>query len=35
MCSYIQLIVEPADDWWNRFFGLFNTGLPSHNNEIQ
>lgn len=29
MCGYIQLIVEPADDWWQKFFTLYNTGLAT------
>ena len=27
VCSYIQLIVEPAVDWWETWYGLYNTGL--------
>lgn len=27
VCSYIQLIVEPADQWWEQWYGLYNTGL--------
>lgn len=27
MCSYVQAIVEPATDWYDKFFGLFNVGL--------
>jgi len=30
MCSFIQLIVEPAHDWWNTFYSLYNTGLVEH-----
>lgn len=30
MCSYIQLIVEPADDWWNQFYTLYRVGLNEH-----
>lgn len=26
-CSYIQLIVEPAEDWWEKFFLIYDQGL--------
>jgi hypothetical protein len=26
-CGYIQLIVEPAEDWWEKFYLLYNQGL--------
>lgn len=27
VCSYIQLIVEPAIDWWESWYGQYSTGL--------
>ena len=29
VCSYIQLIVEPASDWSNRFYSIYDTGVNS------
>jgi len=34
-CSYILLIVEPATKWFNSFYGLYDTGMVSQNNQIQ
>jgi hypothetical protein len=27
MCSYIQIIVEPASQWYEQWYTLYNTGL--------
>ena len=27
VCSIIQLIIEPADDWWQEFYSLYPLGL--------
>ena len=27
VCSMIQLIVEPAEDWWSEFYSLYPRGL--------
>jgi hypothetical protein len=26
-CSYIQLIVEPASQWWEEFYTIYDTGF--------
>ena len=27
VCSYIQAIVEPADQWWQQWYQVYNQGL--------
>lgn len=29
MCGYIQMIVEPAEKWWEEFYTLYDTGLET------
>lgn len=27
VCSLIQALIEPADQWWEQWYGLYNCGL--------